>query len=921
MNILFKAFFIFNIFLCTCVNGEELIRNGDFTKELSLSGTVLGWRINKGIENVSKCPEGLCMRKKFRVLQRLDVSHEISTKFSLTVRLKVKSGKLYVFAQAFLPGVIKRESYYTLASKSYSPDANWQEVKLTLQLPPEKIVDQIQIAFSSSSMDTLAYVSNVSIVPVLPTSKKTNKIFLLSDQKKTLCKGIFVSLHGGYFEKIAAKILQKYIYKITGYVLPVKFFDKNKIADLTGVILLGKGTKSAGSGGFLIENKNATLSIIGKDDSGLIAGVYAFLKTLGVNFLSSSEVKYPHMNTLKIKPMNICRTPAFPFRRRSSIFNPEFLLKSFVAAPRRLGGANNAIHTNSFLVNFDKYHKKHPEYFALQKNGKRLSNKPQGCHSYVHLCLSNPEVQKIASENLLEWIKLDPNAKYFFISQGDVQRFRCKCKKCKAMDYEKGNYTDRVLTFVNKVTAKAAHKYPDKVFFMLLYEGADKMPIKTKPASRVSLVYCPFSPKWWCHSHAFCEHNKDGINDIKKWFKKYPGKLYIFDYPAGAKESLSIFGSFYAMVDKIRFYHTNGVKGVTLCGSPKQFNALFINIISKLLWNPKMDVEAAIDSFMKEYYGKAAPYMRQYFNLIYKEIKTRPIHQHCELFNSGFVTKPFRLKAYKCFYKAENVVRTQPEFLKRVKNEKLFLLYNDLNKYNPYSGLLDKKLNIFAKKLAEFARIAKRLGLFYIDRRHNVKKWFWEVAGLKLKGTWYRDPQIAKLIEAPLKTLKNRKYILQIPQKNGFEIPLSAFKGGEPARNGKYIVLRRPALLKPIISANFYLKKQASKDMELILTGQEEHDCRIEIFVNGKRILLKKAKEMFYIYPRRYDWKIFGKKHVVIPGGILRKGENTIQIKNSTPESFIPGNKKATSSCGYQPNQFWGWLIVKKVEIKSNKKN
>ena len=34
-----------------------------------------------------------------------------------------------------------------------------------------------------------------------------------------------------------------------------------------------------------------------------------------------------------------------------------------------------------------------------------------------------------------------------------------------------------------------------------------------------------------------------------------------------------------------------------------------------------------MQEFMNAYYGKAAPYVRQYFDLMYHEVETRPVHQ------------------------------------------------------------------------------------------------------------------------------------------------------------------------------------------------------------------------------------------------------------------------------------------------------
>ena len=240
----------------------------------------------------------------------------------------------------------------------------------------------------------------------------------------------------------------------------------------------------------------------------------------------------------------------------------------------------------------------------------------------------------------------------------------------------------------------------------------------------------------------------------------------------------------------------------------------------------------------------------------------------------------------------------------------MFLLYNDLNENNPFTNVNDLNLKDFANNLREFAQIAAEEEIFYVDKNHqNITEWFWRKAGLKLnaKGKWYDEPAIKELIANPLAALKEKKNILQKKIKNGWELPASAFSGGEPARNGSYIVIRRPALLKSIVSADLFLDEAPSNEMELTVTGQEERNCGIEVFVNGKSVYQKSPQVKFYEHP--------GTRKIAIPKNILKKGKNTFSIKNITSELSVPDRGKALDSCEYQPNPYWGWLIVDNIKI------
>ena len=44
-------------------------------------------------------------------------------------------------------------------------------------------------------------------------------------------------------------------------------------------------------------------------------------------------------------------------------------------------------------------------------------------------------------------------------------------------------------------------------------------------------------------------------------------------------------------------------------------------VLSKLLWNPNLDTRELVGQFINDYYGEAAPYIQQYFDLCHSLIK------------------------------------------------------------------------------------------------------------------------------------------------------------------------------------------------------------------------------------------------------------------------------------------------------------
>jgi hypothetical protein len=581
--------------------------------------------------------------------------------------------------------------------------------------------------------------------------------------------GIYLTVEPSYLEDLAAKYMQEYHGEMTGDSIPIFSYEQNE-KELSGKILIGSaaleaGTitmeevEAAGEGGYLIRHTDGCLSIAGLTPDGTLSGIYGFFEELGGRFLAEEVRIYPEENGFTIPPMEVSRKPFFKFRNvpwsnRCWDFSTHDYL---IGNPRELGATRSWHHTSNFLVNYDKYFDEHPEYFALGKDGKRLTPDPEEVHFRVHVCMSNPEVQRIAAESLMNWIEKQPERKYFMVSQGDGRsNLWCHCEKCQAMDAIPGvEMTDRLLHFVNGIARLVAEKYPDKILWTLSYtEATGPVPKYEKPESNVRVLYCPYPHDWDCQSHAFCKKNTKGMKDLADWIRLYPKQIYIFDYPVGYRMYYQLMGSFYAMIDKIRYYADSGIEGIYFCGTPRNFNALLKYALGRLMWDPDIDIEVTIDEFMNNYYGeKAGPIMREYFNLIYKEIKERPVHQMCEGDNPELTTPEFAAAGYELFRRAMVATEGDDDIQQRILDEKLFLLYSDLYNHHKVNGKAGD-MEIYAQRLAEFTRMAKKMEMQNHARRTPTHDFYLTTAGIEITvDPWYEDPKIEKLLSDPIAIL------------------------------------------------------------------------------------------------------------------------------------------------------------------------
>jgi len=282
-------------------------------------------------------------------------------------------------------------------------------------------------------------------------------------------------------------------------------------------------------------------------------------------------------------------------------------------------------HTAGYMIPKLMYHDTHPEYFAMRRDGTRQPKTVKD--SYVHLCMSNPDVQRIATERVLGWMRKQPNKRYFCITQGDGPDW-CQCEKCKAMDVEPGNYSDRNLKFMNHIARAVQKEFPDNILLGLAYCGTDEPPAKVRPEKNVWMMYCPYWGVALSEVHPLTHPvNAEALRQLEGWLKMAPNNMAIYDY------NMYYCPSWDAMAEKLKWYSAKGIRGVWFCGAPSNFRGLF-NYMTRngVMRDPNRDPEALKRQFVTETYGPAAPHVMKYLTLHKKRLQKgypRGIHDHC----------------------------------------------------------------------------------------------------------------------------------------------------------------------------------------------------------------------------------------------------------------------------------------------------
>ncbi|MBM4048875.1 MAG: DUF4838 domain-containing protein [Planctomycetes bacterium] len=694
-------------------------------------------------------------------------------------------------------------------------------------------------------------------------------------------------------ERLAADELVAYLARISGRKLETK-----EIADAavpSGVIAVGRLARDARlisqqeldavqRDGYVVKVAQGRAAVCGWRDIGTVYGVYALLRHLGVKFYAPGCEQVPEVADLTIPECELRAKPHYEFRKMTQNLKLGHTPGNDLGDPRKIGEPGGLVHAAEYLVPFEKYAATNPEFFALQKNGKRI-DRETALRSGLHLCLSNPDVRRISAERLLYLIEKQPSRLFFGVSQGDGFAW-CLCESCKKLDAVPGvDMTDRLLDYVNHVAREVAKKHPDKRILTLAYTNATSPPpTKVMPEPNVMVQYCPYPHRTDCQSHYFtCEKNKQGFEDLKGWVAKCPQNMYIFDYPCGYHTYYEPFGSFYAMKQKLDFYAANGIRGLYYCGVPKTFRDLFVFVQSRLLWEPKAGVEPLIDEFMAAYYGQAARPIREFFNFLHKQVEERQVHQMCEGRNPGLVTAEFAEKALALFRQAEVAVERDRAALYRVREEKFNVLFADLNERNPVNGKQAVSPDVFAQRLAEFCRLARILRVGSLVRRDegNVGDWLHKIARIRTRvKPWYADPLMDRLVADPVKTLTHEaRQQCQKEVPGGWLVELDGFRGGHgPTEYSHECEPRRAVWIygkntpTPAMWATLHLDKAPPGQAMLALVAQDDDKpgaVQIRITVNGKEI---------FAGPNTFRERGWSAGEIPIPPGTLKPGENEIRF-------------------------------------------
>ena len=136
-----------------------------------------------------------------------------------------------------------------------------------------------------------------------------------------------------------------------------------------------------------------------------------------------------------------------------------------------------------------------------------------------------------------------------------------------------------------------------------------------------------------CHLHLLtdrnCPPNVQFLRELKGW-SRICKNLYFWDYHFGAGHSLLPYPDLFMMKPNVNTLVAHGVKGVFMQFDYQlptaELSDLRHYLMSRLLWNPKLNDREVVDEFLDLHYAEAAPPIRRFISLVHNHYRDVRIH-------------------------------------------------------------------------------------------------------------------------------------------------------------------------------------------------------------------------------------------------------------------------------------------------------
>lgn len=483
----------------------------------------------------------------------------------------------------------------------------------------------------------------------------------------------FATEHLKRWGMAGARDLTNVLSRATGRAIPL-YAESAAPADAKAVIYVGntRAAKTAGLDAAALEN-NQTFRlltrpgrtyILSRTGTAASYGAAEFLRrTLDFYFMTiCNNDPCPRRPDAVARPCDVTRSPRIPVRNYYFKDCHDFRATTFpgiidYARRLRTNGSGDAYpvdgmdelegryrvstktvyHTYYLYCPPKKYFKDHPEYFRMNKVGKREA-RPFG-----QLCLTNPDVRRICYESLVRFIEDDRRKDpvgypciYDFSEMDNSGGFICKCPDClkvvakynrKPGGNWEGGDAGLQLEFVNELARRIRVKYPDVIIRTFAYVSTEGVPLGIKPEPNVLIQLCDLYSR--CDhlrplAHSFNSYRAALVRDwaaiaqhLQIWdYILYPGPIK-GGFPEVAVDAIWSDTAFFASVGLERLFMETEFHY-------QPFYELNNFVMTEAAFGTEKTLDELIDIWCR-LYGKGAPAMRKAIDHLRRIIAENPV--------------------------------------------------------------------------------------------------------------------------------------------------------------------------------------------------------------------------------------------------------------------------------------------------------
>lgn len=460
---------------------------------------------------------------------------------------------------------------------------------------------------------------------------------------------IVVSPSASASELFAADELASYLHNMSDAVFVVKTTsgDRSIVVGITP-------SREPEQWGICVSGKNIILS--GGDSRGIIYAVYAFLQQLGcrwiapdydffegssryipslpeliyrhqVDLIAKPEMKYrkfcveegkshntanllqlidwmPKLqyNTLVI-PLNYQGSGKVKWDNWRERLTPELQKRGIII---EVGGHGYENFLNAEMEN-GKLFELHPEWFGMDENGKRSTDK------HTVFCTSNHDAVNYLLNNVIAYLKSHSEIEIFDFWPPDMDKWCC-CPECSKISIEQRHFE-----LVNHVAAALKKQFPKVRLECIAYSRYLTPPENVKIDPAVLLDFCPVTQNYQVQFYdTTSAKNKMYSENLLKWLGAFKGEISIYSYYRKYKwKSLpNIFPHY--LQNELKYFRNIGIKGVSVYSEPDDWFVYGPNyyVLGKLAQNTDTEVDKLMTEYTGLLFGPAAGVMSEVYQAL-----------------------------------------------------------------------------------------------------------------------------------------------------------------------------------------------------------------------------------------------------------------------------------------------------------------